>query len=83
MCVCELCENINKHEKILADVIPCMSLYITHAGFNGAVGHPRFFELGIAEQDAASFAAGLALRGMVPVFGTYSNFLKYGLSDLP
>jgi transketolase C-terminal domain/subunit len=45
-------------------------------GFNGAVGHERFFEIGIAEQDAASFAAGLALRGIVPVFGTYSNFLK-------
>jgi transketolase len=49
----------------------------TSCGFNAAVGHERYFELGVAEQDAASFAAGLALRGgMLPVLGTYSNFLK-------
>lgn len=34
----------------------------------------RFFSLGIAEQNAASTAAGLALAGKIPVFSTYAVF---------
>ena len=46
-------------------------------GINGAVGKERYYEVGVAEQDGASFAAGLALGGgMLPVFNTYSNFMK-------
>ncbi|MCF0206142.1 MAG: transketolase family protein [Bacteroidales bacterium] len=37
--------------------------------------HPeRFFSLGIAEQNAAATAAGLALSGKVPAFSTYAVF---------
>ncbi len=36
----------------------------------------RFFDVGIAEQHAATFAAGLALAGLRPVFGVYSTFLQ-------
>lgn len=37
--------------------------------------HPeRFFSLGIAEQNAASTAAGLALSGKIPAFSTYAVF---------
>lgn len=34
----------------------------------------RFFDVGIAEEHAATFAAGLALGGMKPVFAVYSTF---------
>lgn len=36
----------------------------------------RFFDVGIAEEHAVSFAAGLASMGMVPVFAVYSSFLQ-------
>ncbi len=37
--------------------------------------HPdRFFSIGIAEQDAAATAAGLARAGMIPIFSTYGIF---------
>lgn len=36
----------------------------------------RFFDVGIAEQHAVTFAAGLALGGLVPVVAVYSSFLQ-------
>ncbi len=36
----------------------------------------RFYDIGIAEQHAVSFAAGLALEGMKPVVAIYSTFLQ-------
>ncbi|SEF82484.1 1-deoxy-D-xylulose-5-phosphate synthase [Caloramator fervidus] len=36
----------------------------------------RFFDVGIAEQHAATFAAGLATQGFKPVFAVYSTFLQ-------
>ena len=36
----------------------------------------RFFDVGIAEQHAVTFAAGLAAGGMKPVFAVYSTFLQ-------
>ncbi len=39
--------------------------------------HPeRFFDVGIAEQHAVTFAAGLAAQGMRPVAAIYSTFLQ-------
>ena len=52
----------------------------------------RFFDVGIAEQHAVTFAAGLALEGLRPVVAIYSTFLQRAydqiihdvcLSDLP
>ena len=43
--------------------------------FQGA--HPgRFYDVGIAEQHAVTFAAGLACEGMKPVAAIYSTFLQ-------
>ena len=40
-------------------------------------GHPRrFFDVGMAEQHAVTFAAGLAKQGMLPVVCIYSTFLQ-------
>lgn len=36
----------------------------------------RFFDVGIAEQHAVTFAAGLASRGLIPFFAVYSTFLQ-------
>ena len=36
----------------------------------------RFFDVGIAEQHAVTFAAGLALEGLRPVVAIYSTFLQ-------
>ncbi len=36
----------------------------------------RFFDVGIAEEHAVVFAAGLARNGMLPVFAVYSTFLQ-------
>ncbi len=36
----------------------------------------RFFDVGIAEQHAVTFAAGLAAEGMTPFCGIYSTFLQ-------
>ena len=36
----------------------------------------RFFDVGIAEQHAVTFAAGLASQGIRPVIGIYSTFLQ-------
>jgi len=42
-----------------------------------AVKHPdRFFDVGIAEQHAVTFAAGLATQGLRPVAAIYSTFLQ-------
>jgi 1-deoxy-D-xylulose-5-phosphate synthase len=42
----------------------------------------RFFDVGIAEQHAVVFAAGLAKEGMIPVVAVYSSFLQRGFDQL-
>ena len=42
----------------------------------------RFFDVGIAEQHAVTFAAGLAAAGMKPVFAVYSSFLQRGYDQV-
>lgn len=42
----------------------------------------RFFDVGIAEQHAVTFAAGLASGGMVPYFAVYSTFLQRGYDQV-
>ena len=36
----------------------------------------RFFDVGIAEEHAVTFAAGLAAAGLKPIFAVYSSFLQ-------
>ena len=42
----------------------------------------RFFDVGIAEEHAVSFAAGLALGGMIPVVAIYSSFLQRAVDQI-
>jgi len=42
----------------------------------------RYFDVGIAEQHAVTFAAGLACEGVRPVVAIYSSFLQRGYDQL-
>ena len=42
----------------------------------------RFYDVGIAEGHAVTFAAGLAAAGMKPVFTVYSSFLQRGYDQV-
>jgi 1-deoxy-D-xylulose-5-phosphate synthase len=48
-----------------------------------AKAHPeRFFDVGIAEGHAVTFAAGMATRGVTPVVAIYSTFLQRGYDNI-
>ena len=48
-----------------------------------ASAHPkRFFDVGIAEGHAVTFAAGMATRGLRPVCAIYSTFLQRGYDNI-
>ncbi len=42
----------------------------------------RFFDVGIAEQHAVTFASGLAKNGMKPVLAVYSSFLQRAYDEI-
>ncbi len=42
----------------------------------------KFFDVGIAEQHAVTFAAGLATEGMIPVCAIYSTFLQRAFDQI-
>jgi len=42
----------------------------------------RFFDVGIAEGHALTFAAGLACEGLKPVCSIYSTFLQRGFDQI-
>lgn len=42
----------------------------------------RFFDVGIAEQHAVTFAAGLATEGILPVVAIYSTFMQRALDQI-
>ena len=48
----------------------------------GGMYPDRFFDVGIAEQHAVTFAAGLAVGGMVPVVAVYSSFLQRAFDQI-
>ena len=42
----------------------------------------RFYDVGISEEHAVTFAGGLAAGGMLPVFAVYSTFLQRAYDQL-
>lgn len=42
----------------------------------------RFFDVGIAEEHAVSFASGLAFQGFIPFFAVYSTFLQRAYDEI-
>lgn len=61
-----------------------------HAAMGGGTGmnrvekaYPeRVFDVGIAEQHAVTFAAGLACEGLIPMVAIYSTFLQRGFDQV-
>jgi 1-deoxy-D-xylulose-5-phosphate synthase len=75
-----LCE-MAAHDPKLVVITPAMR---EGSGLNAfAKRFPeRFFDVGIAEQHAVTFAAGLATRGLHPVVAIYSTFLQRAYDQL-
>jgi len=76
----ELVHLAKEHPQICA--ITAAMKYGTGLQYFEAEIPERFFDVGIAEQHAVTFAAGLASTGMVPVFAVYSTFLQRAYDQL-
>ncbi len=76
----ELVRLGDKDEKICA--ITAAMKYGTGLQFFHFKHPERFFDVGIAEQHAVTFAGGLASMGMIPVFAVYSSFLQRAYDQL-
>ncbi|MCL2775147.1 MAG: 1-deoxy-D-xylulose-5-phosphate synthase [Oscillospiraceae bacterium] len=70
----KICESAKKNKKICA-ITAAMTEGTELCRFRKEYGD-RFFDVGIAEEHAAVFAAGLAVSGYIPVFAVYSTFLQ-------
>lgn len=69
-----LCKFAADDEKICA-ITAAMTLGAGLSDFSKTYKQ-RFFDVGIAEEYAVTFASGLARNGMLPVFAVYSTFLQ-------
>lgn len=65
---------MKKDEKICA--ISAAMKYGTGLQYASKLFKDRFFDVGISEEHAVTFAAGLASQGKIPVFAVYSTFLQ-------
>ncbi|MDQ5983389.1 MAG: 1-deoxy-D-xylulose-5-phosphate synthase [Eubacteriales bacterium SKADARSKE-1] len=70
----KLCQMAQKDEKICA-ITAAMKLGTGLLPFSKNFKN-RFFDVGIAEEHAVTFAGGLAAGGVIPVFAVYSTFLQ-------
>ncbi|MCM3710932.1 1-deoxy-D-xylulose-5-phosphate synthase [Sporosarcina luteola] len=73
--VAETVRTIAREDKRIATITPAMPVGSKLESF-AAEFPDRFFDVGIAEQHAATMAAGLATQGMKPFLAIYSTFLQ-------
>ncbi len=76
----KLCELAEKDDKICA-ITAAMTSGTGLTEFSKRF-KDRFFDVGIAEEHAVTFSAGLAKAGMKPVFSVYSTFLQRGYDQI-
>ncbi len=76
----ELCKLAEKDKKIVA-ITAAMTLGTGLSEFSKKFKN-RFFDVGIAEEHAITFACGLATKGIIPFFAVYSTFLQRGFDQL-
>lgn len=69
-----LCEFASKDRRICA-ITAAMALGTGLDDFSKQYPE-RFFDVGIAEEHAVTFASGLSAGGMLPVFAVYSTFMQ-------
>lgn len=75
-----LCSMAEKDDRICA-ITAAMESGTGLAGFHQTFPE-RFFDVGIAEEHAVTFAGGLAAGGMLPVFAVYSSFLQRSIDQV-
>ncbi len=75
-----LCDLAEKDDKICA-ITAAMSTGTGLDAFAERFGD-RFFDVGIAEEHAVTFASALAANGLKPVFAVYSTFLQRGYDQI-
>ena len=75
-----LCETAKRDPKLIA-ITPAMSEGSGMVDFSKQFPE-RFFDVGIAEQHAVTFAAGLACDGFKPIVAIYSTFLQRAYDQL-
>ena len=75
-----LCELASENKKVCA--ITAAMTEGTGLQYFASKYKSRFFDVGIAEQHAVTFAAGLASGGMIPYFAVYSSFLQRGYDQV-
>ncbi len=67
--------RLGKEEERLVVITPAMKVGSKLESFASQFPN-RFFDVGIAEQHAATMAAGLATQGLKPVLSIYSTFMQ-------
>lgn len=75
-----LCDMAAREERLMA-ITPAMREGSGMVRFSQEYAD-RYFDVGIAEQHALTFAAGLAVEGMKPVVAIYSTFLQRAYDQL-
>lgn len=75
-----ICEKAKENEKIVA-ITAAMPDGTGLADF-AKMFPDRFFDVGIAEEHAMTFACGLATEGVIPVFAVYSTFMQRAYDQL-
>lgn len=72
---------LGKNDKRICAITAAMK-YGTGLQFFSSEIPERFYDVGIAEQHAVTFAGGLAAMGQIPVFAVYSTFLQRAYDQL-
>ena len=75
--ICDMAQKDNRIVAITASMAAGTGLYRFQKRFP-----LRFFDVGIAEEHAVTFAAGLAAGGLKPYFAVYSSFLQRGFDEI-
>ena len=73
--------NMADENKKICAITAAMSTGTGLVGFSKR-HKDRFFDVGIAEEHAVTFACGLAVEGMIPVFAVYSTFLQRSVDQI-
>ncbi len=75
-----MCDRAEKNDKLVA-ITAAMPDGTGLAEFSKKYPD-RFFDVGIAEEHAMTFACGLAAEGIIPVFAVYSTFMQRAFDQL-
>ncbi len=76
----EMCKLADENKKVCA-ITAAMALGTGLKDFSEKYSD-RFYDVGIAEQHAVTFASGLSKGGMIPVVAIYSTFLQRAYDQL-